>query len=77
MAITLNVATELVVYETYPKLCEYLIKNSIDSDACLVEYLQEQGYTVDYYYLNTSSDRGRYITFNDDKQYLDFVLRHS
>lgn len=80
MATTLNITTELVVYEKFPKLCEYITDNVCGDWGYghIVSYLLKEGYDVRYTKFG-GMGRGysHLVTFNDDKQYLDFVLKYS
>jgi hypothetical protein len=71
---TLNIPTELVVYEKFPKLCEHLMAHYLD-DETLLTYLESLGYQI--IYTNNTVIGERFISFIDDNQYLQFVLTHS
>lgn len=81
MATTLNIATELLVYEKFPKLCDYITQHLVtrwDDDA-IINYLVKEGYDVQYYIKHSEKlfYNNRYVTFNDDRQYLNFVIKYS
>lgn len=73
---TLNVVKELCVYENFPKLCDHIIAdyNNRWDDDYILEYLEKLGYQIIY---TKTENNVREVSFIDDSQYLDFVLKHA
>ena len=76
---SLSISRELLVYEKFPKLCDHVIANYNGwTDSKLMAYLRENGFNVSYKQVGGLGAGWRsYVVFEDDKQYLDFVLRYS
>jgi hypothetical protein len=77
---------EILSYEKFPKLCEQLngalsfrdAKSELKSFDTLVQYLRNEGYDLNGVMKGGMGCGYRYfLTFNNDSQYLEFVLRYS